>query len=83
MSSMENLEAPAEAAPVQAAARVENPKVQRVLVLNRTDLGDDENNASCVAEHYNFLRFLVEQGFSYKAPASGGHGIVYERVKPE
>lgn len=81
MSSMQGLDVTAEAAPVQEAASI--PKVQRVLVLYRTDLGDKDNDARCVADHYEFLRFLIDKGFTYTVPDSSNHGIVYERVQPE
>ena len=81
MSSMEGMEVAAGAAPVKEEASA--PKVQRVLVLYRTDLGDKDNNARCVADHYEFLKFLVEKGFSYTGPDSSNHGIVYERVQAE
>jgi len=70
-------------APVQEAAHVANAETQRVLVLYRTDLGDHNGVVPCVRDHYAFLQFLIEQGFSYTEPDRHNHGIVYERVRPE
>ena len=66
--------APAQATPVQEAARVANPRVQRVVVMNA--LAPDS-----VAAHYKFLTFLVELGFSFVE--ANNHGLIYERVRPE
>ena len=76
-------EAPAEAAPVQEAAHVANAQTQRVLVLYRTDLGNHNGVVPCVRDHYAFLQFLIEQGFSYTGPDPHNDGIFYERVRPE
>ncbi len=70
-------------APVQEAAHVANAQTQRVLVLYRSDLGSHNDVVPCVGDHYAFLRFLIEQGFSYTGPDRDNHGIVYERVRPE
>ena len=70
-------------APVQEAAHVANAQTQRVLVLYRSDLGNHNDVVPRVGDHYAFLRFLIEQGFSYTEPDRHNHGIVYERVRPE
>ena len=65
--------APAEAAPVQEAARVANPRVQRVHLPRTAGVPDEL--------WLNFLKYLVEQGFSYVD--RDNFGAVYERVRPE
>ena len=70
-------------APVQEAAHVANAQTQRVLVLYRTDLGSHNDVVPRVGDHYAFLRFLIEQGFSYTEPDRDNNGLVYERVRPE
>ncbi len=70
-------------APVQEAAHVANAQTQRVLVLYRSDLGNHNDVVPRVGDHYAFLRFLIEQGFSYTEPDRHNHGLVYERVRPE
>ena len=70
-------------APVQEAAHVADAQTQRVLVLYRTDLGSHNGMTPRVGDHYAFLKFLMEQGFSYTEPDRHNHGIVYERVRPE
>ena len=70
-------------APVQEAAHVANAQTQRVLVLYRTDLGNHNGVVPCVRDHYAFLQFLIEQGFSYTGPDPHNDGIVYERMRPE
>ena len=70
-------------APVQEAARVADAQTQRVLVLYRTDLGSHNGMTPRVGDHYAFLRFLIEQGFSYTGPDRENNGIVYERARPE
>ena len=70
-------------APVQEAAHVANAETQRVLVLYRTDLGSHNGMTPRVGDHYAFLQYLIEQGFTYTQPDHHNHGIVYERVRPE
>ena len=70
-------------APVQEAARVADAQTQRVLVLYRTDLGSHNGMTPRVGDHYAFLRFLIEQGFSYTGSDRENNGLVYERVRPE
>ena len=60
-------------APVQEAARVANPRLQRVHLPRTAGVPDEL--------WLNFLKYLVEQGFSYVDRDT--LGAVYERVRPE
>ena len=66
-------EAPAQAAPVQEAARVANPRLQRMHVPRCAGVP--------TLEWLSFVKYVIEEGFGFVEHDM--HGAVYERVRPE